>query len=123
MLAASSAASPDAQYVYVEDVRTLQYYYVSYISFESNELQDLSTISDGEYALRYVCGSNNEDTYPCESCVFVVDDSDLLIRSAWANLKTGVSVLDVEVQLVGFRTEEELSHLSFQLLNELKNRN
>ena len=117
VLATSYAESPNARYEYVNDVRTLQYYYVSYISFESNELYDLSTVSDGEYALRYVCGSNNEDTYPCESCVFVVDDSDLLIRSVWANLQTGVSALDVEVHLIGFRTEEELSHLSFQLLN------
>ncbi len=86
-----------------------------YISYE--EILDTENITDGTYGLQLSAGNV---IYPCSGSVIVVGNDSLLITRAYVNgLYTGVDSFEVNMQLYGFETEDDLANLSFQLLDSV----
>lgn len=108
-----AAASENITYynsTYKDDTHTTQEYYVNHANLDGT-----GDIPAGSYTLQLVAGNI---TYPCEGTLLVVGGDELLINNANINdFYPGASEFEVSLSVNGFETEEELSYLSFQLMD------
>ena len=96
---------------YADDTRESQNWFISY-----EYLQNTSDIPAGTYTLRLTAGN---EIYPCSGTVEVVGKEYLMLKYAYIEgLYPGEDTLEIQATLYGFETEEDLSNLSFQLMDE-----